>query len=116
MSAWPWFILSGAIGWVGGSYTYSQLPPHFKHERPLFAAVMVGGVCGLVLPAVLALLVRLTSKCPPTKSRRDVYGVGHLLGEVEAFEHAIERGSPGSIVTRVERRWLWRWRGCLAAQ
>jgi hypothetical protein len=51
MSSWPWFILSGAIGWVGGSYTYSQLPPSFKHERPLLAAVIVGGVCDLVLPA-----------------------------------------------------------------
>jgi len=62
MSSWSWFVLSGAIGWIGGSYTYSQLPPRFLHDRPLLAAVIVGGVCGLVLPAILALLFRLTSK------------------------------------------------------
>jgi len=62
MGSWPWLILSGAIGWVGGSYTYNQLPPRFKHERPLLAAMIVGGVCGLVLPAALTLLFSLASK------------------------------------------------------
>jgi hypothetical protein len=58
MSSWSWYVLSGAIGWVGGSYVYTQLPSRLKHERPLLAAGIVGGVCGLVLPTVLAILLR----------------------------------------------------------
>jgi len=42
------------------------------------------------------------------KVRRSAYRVGRVLGDVEAVERSIERGSVAPIAKRVERRWLWR--------
>lgn len=56
MRSLAWGIFSGAMGWVGASYVYGQLPPGFKKRRPVLAAAIVGGITGLVLLSVLNLL------------------------------------------------------------
>jgi len=40
--------------------------------------------------------------------RRDLYRGARILGDVEAVERSIEKGSPVPIAKRLERRWLWR--------
>lgn len=35
------------------------------------------------------------------------------MGDVEAVEDAVEKGTAGPVVKRVERRWLWRTVGLL---
>ncbi len=40
--------------------------------------------------------------------RRGLYRGARILGDVEAVERSIEKGSAAPLVKRVERRWLWR--------
>jgi hypothetical protein len=45
--------------------------------------------------------------------RRSLYRAARVLGDVEAVERTIEKGTPGPVVKRIERRWLWRIAGRL---
>ena len=55
-------VLAGAIGWISAQYVYGQLSATFKERQPLLAALVVGGIVGLVVPSVLNVLVQLTSR------------------------------------------------------
>jgi hypothetical protein len=61
MPTFGWMVLSGAIGWVGATYVYSQLSPAFKQRRPLLAAMIVGGIVGVVVISALNLLMNPAS-------------------------------------------------------
>ena len=61
MSYLTWGPVEAAMGWVGATYAYKQLPEAFVQQRPVLAASLVGLGVGLVVLPVLGLMMKLAS-------------------------------------------------------